>query len=197
MTIADRPARRRQRRCRSATCACAWTAGTSSSPSASGSHGCTPRGHPRAGARFTTDAESDPNQLDEAINRYGVIGHAQTSARARRRGKPLIIRRDFNTIDGGQAGLHFVSIQRTIEDFITTRNAMNATVGPTSEPRDHRHRQQRHQRVHLRPQTRQLHPPAAQPTLLPATTRTRTRSRLRGGGSPTAGIPGLIARQRL
>ena len=38
-----------------------------------------------------------------------MIGHAQTSARARRDGKPLIIRRDFNTVDGGQAGLHFVS----------------------------------------------------------------------------------------
>ncbi len=85
-------------------------------------------------ARFTTDAESDPNLLSQAINRYGVIGHSQTSARARRDGKPLIIRRDFNTVDGGQAGLHFVSIQRTIEDFITTRNAMNATAAQLQNP---------------------------------------------------------------
>ena len=34
-------------------------------------------------ARFTTDAASDPSRLTQAIDRYGVIGHAQTSARAR------------------------------------------------------------------------------------------------------------------
>ena len=73
-------------------------------------------------ARFTTDAESNPGELNQAINRYGVIGHAQTSATARRGGKPLIIRRDFDTVDGGQAGLHFVSVQRTIDDFVKTRN---------------------------------------------------------------------------
>ncbi len=85
-------------------------------------------------AHFTTDASSDPDLLNQAINRYGVIGHAQTSARARRNNKPLILRRDFNTIDGGQAGLHFVSIQRTIEDFITTRNAMNASSAQLQNP---------------------------------------------------------------
>jgi hypothetical protein len=84
--------------------------------------------------RFTTDAESDPNLLGQAITRYGVIGHAQTSARARRNGKPLIIRRDFNTVDGGQAGLHFVAVQRTIQDFITTRTAMNAGSAQLENP---------------------------------------------------------------
>jgi hypothetical protein len=85
-------------------------------------------------AHFTSDAESDPNLLEQAINHYGVIGHAQTSARARRNGKPLILRRDFNTVDGGQAGLHFVSVQRTIEDFVTTRSAMNATSAQLQNP---------------------------------------------------------------
>jgi hypothetical protein len=85
-------------------------------------------------AHFTGDAESDPNLLGQAIHRYGVIGHAQTAARARRDGKPLILRRDFNTTDGGQAGLHFVSVQRTIEDFVTTRNAMNATSAQLQNP---------------------------------------------------------------
>jgi len=93
-----------------------------------------PQVTPAQVARFTTDAESDPNLLGEAISRYGVIGHAQTSARARRNGKPLIIRRDFDTTDGGQAGLHFVSVQRTIEDFVTTRNAMNATAAQLENP---------------------------------------------------------------
>ena len=62
------------------------------------------------------------------------VGHAQTSARARRAGKPLILRRDFDTADGGQAGLHFVSLQRTIEDFITTRSAMNASDAQLHNP---------------------------------------------------------------
>ena len=93
-----------------------------------------PQVTPRQVSHFTTDAESDPNLLGQAINRYGVIGHSQTSARARRQGQPLIIRRDFNTVDGGQAGLHFVSIQRSIEDFVTTRNAMNAAHAQLQNP---------------------------------------------------------------
>jgi dye decolorizing peroxidase len=93
-----------------------------------------PQVTPEQVAHFTADASSDPNLLNQAINRYGVIGHAQTSARARRNNKPLILRRDFNTTDGGQAGLHFVSIQRTIEDFITTRNAMNASSAQLQNP---------------------------------------------------------------
>jgi hypothetical protein len=83
---------------------------------------------------FTTDAESDPNLLGQAVSRYGVIGHAQTSARARRGGRPVILRRDFDTTDGGQAGLHFVSVQRTIADFVTTRTAMNATSAQLQNP---------------------------------------------------------------
>ena len=93
-----------------------------------------PQVTPEQVSHFTTDAASDPALLGEAINRYGVIGHAQTSARARRNGKPLIIRRDFDTVDGGQAGLHFVSLQRTIEDFVTTRNAMNASSAQLENP---------------------------------------------------------------
>jgi hypothetical protein len=86
-----------------------------------------PQVTPEQVKHFTTDAKSDPNLIGQAIRHYGVIGHSQTSARARRHGKPVIIRRDFNTVDGGQAGLHFVSIQRSIADFVRTRNAMNAT----------------------------------------------------------------------
>ena len=93
-----------------------------------------PQVTPEQVSHFTTDAPGDPALLGEAINRYGVIGHAQTSARARRDGKPLIIRRDFDTVDGGQAGLHFVSLQRTIDDFVTTRNAMNASSAQLENP---------------------------------------------------------------
>jgi dye decolorizing peroxidase len=93
-----------------------------------------PQVSPQEAAGFTTDAESDPAKFGEAVSRYGVIGHSQASARARRKGKPLIQRRDFNTVDGGQAGLHFVSIQRTIDDFVTTRTAMNASHAQLQNP---------------------------------------------------------------
>jgi hypothetical protein len=76
--------------------------------------------------RFTDDARSQPERYAHAASRYGVVGHAQTSARARKHGSPLIIRRDFDTVDGGLAGLHFVSVQRSIADFVKSRNAMNA-----------------------------------------------------------------------
>jgi hypothetical protein len=93
-----------------------------------------PQISPKQAAGFTTDAASDPQLLDQAIRRYSVIGHAQTSARARRNGRPIILRRDFNTVDGGQAGLHFVAVQRTIADFIATRTAMNATSAQLENP---------------------------------------------------------------
>jgi hypothetical protein len=93
-----------------------------------------PQVTPEQVATFTTDAESDPGLLGQAISRYGVIGHAQTSACARRGGKPIILRRDFDTTDSGEAGLHFVSLQRTIADFVTTRTAMNATSAQLRNP---------------------------------------------------------------
>ena len=85
-------------------------------------------------AGFTTDAPSDPRSIEQSINRYGVIGHSQSSARAWRHNRPLILRRDFNTTDGDQAGLHFVLLQRTIEDFIATGNAMNASSAQLQNP---------------------------------------------------------------
>jgi hypothetical protein len=78
-------------------------------------------------ARFTDDAPSDPQKYAQAARRYGVVGHSQTSARARRNGRPRILRRDFNTVDGGLAGLHFVAVQKSIADFVATRKAMNAS----------------------------------------------------------------------
>jgi hypothetical protein len=78
-------------------------------------------------ATITTDAAAEPGRITEAITRYGMIGHAQASATARQHDRPVIIRRDFNTVDGGHSGLHFVSVQRSIQDFVATRNAMNAS----------------------------------------------------------------------
>ena len=84
--------------------------------------------------RFTTDARSDPAAFATAARTRGVVGHAQTSARARVNGRPRILRRDFNTVDGGEAGLHFVSLQRDIADFVATRKAMNADRAPYLNP---------------------------------------------------------------
>jgi hypothetical protein len=93
-----------------------------------------PETTPEEVTHFTTDAESEPNLINQAIRSYGVIGHSQSSALARVNGKPRIIRRDFNTVDGGHAGLHFVSVQRSIDDFVVTRNAMNASGARLQNP---------------------------------------------------------------
>ncbi|MGH2836606.1 MAG: DUF7405 family protein, partial [Solirubrobacteraceae bacterium] len=93
-----------------------------------------PQTTPAQVARFTTDAQSNPDLLGQAIRQHGVIGHAQASARARRGGRPIILRRDFDTVDGGQAGLHFVSLQRSIADFVTTRTAMNQSGAQLENP---------------------------------------------------------------
>lgn len=54
----------------------------------------------------------------------GMIGHAQKAARARQDGTPPLLRRDFNTLDGDQPGLHFLSLQETISDYVDVRQAM-------------------------------------------------------------------------
>ncbi|TYL39279.1 Tat pathway signal protein [Natronococcus pandeyae] len=62
------------------------------------------------------DAETDA--------RNGLVGHAQKAGRAREDGDPIILRRDFNSTDDDQAGLQFLSHQRSIADFVATRAAM-------------------------------------------------------------------------
>ncbi len=54
-----------------------------------------------------------------------VVGHWEKVARVREDGQPIILRRDFNTVDRGQAGVHFLSLQRELSDFVETRDAMN------------------------------------------------------------------------
>jgi hypothetical protein len=56
---------------------------------------------------------------------FDVVGHHEKVAQVRRDGEPLILRRDFNTTDGQQAGVHFLSFQRTLDHFRRTRRAMN------------------------------------------------------------------------
>ena len=57
----------------------------------------------------------------------GVVGHSQKMVPAREGDRPIILRRDFDSTDDDRAGLHFVALQRGIEDFVTTRRAMNGT----------------------------------------------------------------------
>ncbi|WP_128478685.1 DUF7405 family protein [Halorussus pelagicus] len=67
-----------------------------------------------------------PAHAEDHARTKGMVGHSQKSARARDDdGSPLMIRRDFDSTDDGRAGLHFVSLQRTISDFVDTRDAMN------------------------------------------------------------------------
>jgi hypothetical protein len=68
-----------------------------------------------------------PAHAAEDARESGVVGHAQKSARARRDGDPLLLRRDFDSTDDDRATLHFLSLQRTIADFLSTRTAMNGT----------------------------------------------------------------------
>lgn len=57
--------------------------------------------------------------------RSGVVGHNQKLVRAREEGMPTLLRRDVNSTDGGEAGVHFFAHQQSISDFIAVRVAMN------------------------------------------------------------------------
>ncbi|MCG1002592.1 MULTISPECIES: hypothetical protein [Halobacterium] len=61
----------------------------------------------------------------ETGSERGVVGHGQKLAGVREDGRPVILRRDFDSTDGGRAGVHFLALQREIADFERTREAMN------------------------------------------------------------------------
>jgi hypothetical protein len=69
----------------------------------------------------------------------GRVGHAQKVARARREGDftPRILRRgDFSAADEAGSVLHFGSIQRSTEDFVETRRAMDDIAFDADVPDD-------------------------------------------------------------
>ena len=83
------------------------------------------------GENLGNATEIVPEEMEDLIEQAredGVVGHAQKAAAAREDGQPIILRRDFNTTDDEQAGLHFLSLQEKIEDFVTTRNAMTGAA---------------------------------------------------------------------
>ncbi|MFB6161203.1 MAG: hypothetical protein ABEJ61_08515 [Haloferacaceae archaeon] len=71
------------------------------------------------------DADVPTQDVRANARTHDVVGHFEKVARARRDGDPVILRRDFNTVDGGQAGVHFLSLQASLDDFVRTRKAMN------------------------------------------------------------------------
>lgn len=80
------------------------------------------------GDNLGTDSGVDGcRDTDRAAREMGVVGHTQKTAAVRRDDEPLLLRRDFNSTDDGHAGLHFLSLQASIADFVTTREAMNGT----------------------------------------------------------------------
>jgi hypothetical protein len=90
---------------------------------------------PAAAAVLSSDAPSDAERLASLAARHGLVGHAQAAGRARLHGHPRINRRDFATIDDGRPGTHFVSLQRTMQDFNATRAVMNAADACAHHPR--------------------------------------------------------------
>lgn len=80
------------------------------------------------------EAPTFVDDIRQTARDHGVIGHLQATAQARQDGKPIMLRRDFNTTDDDHAGIHFVSLQRDIQDFVDTRLAMNASEMMTENP---------------------------------------------------------------
>jgi hypothetical protein len=64
-------------------------------------------------------------QTEEDAREEGIVGHAQKAARERDAdGTPPLLRRDFNTVDKNVPGVHFVGLQRRIEEYVRVRQAM-------------------------------------------------------------------------
>jgi len=66
--------------------------------------------------------------LQDGAANTEVVGHAQKLAPFREDGTPPILRRDVDSIDGGEAGVVFVSLQRAIETFERLRRAMEGQM---------------------------------------------------------------------
>lgn len=70
--------------------------------------------------------------LRETATSRGHVGHAAKTARARNEDfEPLILRRSEGINDsfhqGGKVAFNFTAVMETIQDFVETRQAMNAT----------------------------------------------------------------------
>ncbi|UPV73765.1 hypothetical protein M0R89_14610 [Halorussus limi] len=75
-------------------------------------------------ANFTDDVPFG-DEVARHAREFDVVGHQEKVAQTRKDGEPVLLRRDFNTVDGGHAGVHFLSLQQSLSDFERTRKAMN------------------------------------------------------------------------
>ena len=73
---------------------------------------------------FTDDVPFS-DEVTRHAREFDVVGHQEKVAQTRKDGEPLLLRRDFNTVDGGRAGVHFLSLQKSLSAFERTRKAMN------------------------------------------------------------------------
>jgi hypothetical protein len=85
----------------------------------------------------------DDSRVDETLStiveqarEHGRVGHAQKAARANRDedGGVKLLRRHFESADGGIASLHFPSLQRRMSEFDAVRRAMNGSDLTTETP---------------------------------------------------------------
>lgn len=74
---------------------------------------------------FGRDSLPFADAVGEHAREHGSVGHWEKVAQAREGGEPLLLRRDFNTLDDGEPGVHFLSLQQQPVDFEKTRDAMN------------------------------------------------------------------------
>jgi hypothetical protein len=74
-----------------------------------------------------SDLGECPAHAEADAREQGVVGHSQKTARAREGDSPVILRRDFDSTADDRATLQFLSLQRSIDDFVATREAMNGT----------------------------------------------------------------------
>lgn len=76
------------------------------------------------------------DQTGENAEAEGVVGHAQKLARAREDdGTPPLLRRDFPSTEGDRVRTQFISLQRSISDFIKVRKHMALVDPEESEAR--------------------------------------------------------------
>ena len=101
----------------------------------------------------------------ETAEERGVVGHAQKVSAMREDGDPILLRRDFDSTDGGNAGVHFLALQREISAFEAVRQAMNGDGVSESTPVGRRQNNGIRQYVSVTHRGNYLLPPRSKRTL--------------------------------
>lgn len=80
-----------------------------------------------AGTAKEQEMRTKVNFALQNAREQGMVGHAEKVTRARKGGRPTIMRRDFNTLDLDRPGLHFVTLHKSISEYERVRNIMYGT----------------------------------------------------------------------